>query len=135
MGACRCVFQKEDDTGRVGVALNRDLVKVAGKALERNLTVLGPLVLPLSEKLWFAVNYVRRKILGHQLRPYVPNFKKAFDHFCLHAGRAACHVSYCSRGLGAPLISDDHAAGGVPWTAFRILLLASLHCRSIMVPW
>ena len=31
----RCVYQREDDAGVVGVSLNRDLVKVAGKALER----------------------------------------------------------------------------------------------------
>lgn len=85
--ACRCVFQKEDDNGHVGVSLNRDLVKVAGRALERNLTTLGPLVLPLSEKLRYVVNYVRRKMLQQRrLKPYVPDFKKAFDHFCLHAG-------------------------------------------------
>lgn len=94
----RCVFQKEDDAGCVGVSLNRDLVKVAGRALERNLTVLGPLVLPLSEKLKFVVNLVRRKLLkDRKLRPYIPDFKKAFNHFCLHAGALSglLHISHC----------------------------------------
>lgn len=83
---CSCVFQREDDDGRVGVELNRDLVKVAGKALEANLTRLGPLVLPLSEKVKFAWNIFLRKVVGQKVSPYVPDFKKAFKHFCLHAG-------------------------------------------------
>lgn len=83
---CRCVYQHEDEEGVVGVELNRDLVKVAGKALERNLTKMGPLVLPLGEKLRFAGNLVARKLLGMELKPYVPDFRKAFNHFCLHAG-------------------------------------------------
>ena len=83
----RCVYQREDEKGAVGVELNRDLVKVAGKALEKNMTRMGPLVLPMSEQLRFAANFVARKVLGRRdLKPYVPNFTKAFDHFCLHAG-------------------------------------------------
>lgn len=86
--AYECVFQREDDRGVVGVELNRDLVKVAGKALERNLTRMGPLVLPLAEQLKFAGTLASRMILPKSMRPapYVPDFKKAFDHFCLHAG-------------------------------------------------
>ncbi len=87
LAVCRCVYQREDEKGAVGVELNRDLVKVAGKALEKNMTRMGPLVLPVSEQLRFAANFVARKALGRRdLKPYVPNFTKAFDHFCLHAG-------------------------------------------------
>lgn len=47
----------------------------------------GPLVLPWSEKLAFAANWVARKALGaSRVLPYVPDFRQAFDHFCLHAG-------------------------------------------------
>ncbi|BDA41114.1 3-ketoacyl-CoA synthase 2 [Coccomyxa sp. Obi] len=85
--AYECVYQREDEKGAVGVELNRDLVKVAGKALEKNMTRMGPLVLPMSEQLRFAANFVARKAFGlRDLKPYVPNFTKAFDHFCLHAG-------------------------------------------------
>jgi hypothetical protein len=80
------VYQREDAAGVVGVELNRDLVKVAGRALERNLTKLGPLVLPLAEKARFAANLAGRKLLGLKRKPYVPDFRRAFDHFCLHAG-------------------------------------------------
>ncbi len=81
------MYQREDEKGAVGVELNRDLVKVAGKALEKNMTRMGPLVLPVTEQLRFAANFAARKLLGRRdLKPYVPNFTKAFNHFCLHAG-------------------------------------------------
>ena len=164
---CRCVFQKEDSDNVVGVALNRDLVKVcahvhqqhalstahtlavcqsctellctsylvlrcllpaystrhgqtaqphqpcwhacsqgvmhsspatpqsvgaeqvASVALERNLTALGPLVLPWGEKLKFVAVWLRRCWPGQRakIKAYMPDFSKAFNHFCLHAGR------------------------------------------------
>lgn len=86
--AHECVYQHEDAKGIVGVELNRDLVKVAGRALQKNMTKMGPLVLPLSEQVRFAFNYVARALLppASAPPPYTPDFKKAFDHFCLHAG-------------------------------------------------
>lgn len=83
---CRCVYQHPDSTGKIGVELSRDLVKVAGKALTHNLTKLGPKVLPWSEKLLYAANWVARKVAPGKWQEYVPDFKEAFDHFCLHAG-------------------------------------------------
>lgn len=51
------------------------------------MTKMGPAVLPLSEKLLFALNWmVRRLPGGHGIKPYIPDFRRAFDHFCLHAG-------------------------------------------------
>eukprot|EP00475_Leptophrys_vorax_P039118 TRINITY_DN7007_c0_g1_i1.p1 TRINITY_DN7007_c0_g1~~TRINITY_DN7007_c0_g1_i1.p1 ORF type:complete len:526 (-),score=30.66 TRINITY_DN7007_c0_g1_i1:187-1764(-) len=84
-----CVFQEEDDEKLVGVALSRDLMRVAGDALRMNITTLGPLVLPLSEQLLFAAVLVARKLFGMKLKPYVPDFKLAFEHFCIHAGGRA----------------------------------------------
>ncbi len=47
-------------------------------------------MLPWSEKLAFAANWVARKALGAaRVAPYVPDFTQAFDHFCLHAGQWA----------------------------------------------
>ncbi|XP_021755134.1 3-ketoacyl-CoA synthase 5-like [Chenopodium quinoa] len=84
------VMQQEDEEGRLGIALSKDLLVVAGEALTLNITTLGPLVLPLSEKLKFAYNYVARKISSHKkIKAYIPNFNKAFDHFCIHAGGRA----------------------------------------------
>lgn len=84
--AYRCVYQHPDSTGKIGVELSRDLVKVAAKALTHNLTKLGPKVLPWSEKLLFAANWVGRKMFPGKWKEYVPDFREAFDHFCLHAG-------------------------------------------------
>lgn len=89
----RCVYQHPDSTGKIGVELSRDLVKVAGKALTHNLTKLGPKVLPWSEKLLYAGNWVARKVAPGRWQEYVPDFKQAFDHFCLHAGTP--HRCFC----------------------------------------
>ncbi|GJN04389.1 hypothetical protein PR202_ga21936 [Eleusine coracana subsp. coracana] len=88
--AYRCVIQEEDEAGFVGVALSKDLMSIAGDALRANITTLGPLVLPLSEQLLFLASLVGRKIFGvKNMRPYIPDFKTAFDHFCIHAGGRA----------------------------------------------
>lgn len=84
-----CVYQEEDDTKRVGVALSKDLMAVAGEALKTNITTLGPLVLPLSEQLLFFATLVGRKLLKTKIKPYIPDFKLAFEHFCIHAGGRA----------------------------------------------
>ncbi|KAE8023052.1 hypothetical protein FH972_008804 [Carpinus fangiana] len=60
-----------------------------GNALKTNITTLGPLVLPFFEQFMFFVTLVRKKILKAKVKPYIPNFKLAFEHFCIHAdGRA-----------------------------------------------
>ncbi|PIA31592.1 hypothetical protein AQUCO_04900114v1 [Aquilegia coerulea] len=82
----RCAFQEEDNNGKVGVTLSKDLPVVAGEALKINLTSLGTVVLPMKEKLLYYANYIGRKIFKMQMKPHVPDFKKAFEHFCIHAG-------------------------------------------------
>lgn len=88
--AYSCVFQEEDGDGKLGVSLSKDLLKVAGGALKDNITRLGPMVLPYSEQAKFLFNLTGRH-LGwiSKDKPYVPNFKKAFEHFCIHAGGRA----------------------------------------------
>eukprot|EP00891_Asterochloris_glomerata_P003272 jgi/Astpho2/3272/e_gw1.00053.8.1_t len=81
-----CVYQREDETGRVGVHLSKDLMSVAGHALKANITTLGPLVLPISEQLLFFVSLVARKVFKIKTRSYIPDFKLAFEHFCIHTG-------------------------------------------------
>lgn len=81
-----CVLQEEDDKGTIGVALSKDLMSVAGDALRTNITNLGPLVLPLSEQFLFFVTLVGRKMFRMKIKPYIPDFKLAFEHFCIHAG-------------------------------------------------
>jgi|TARA_B110000090_G_scaffold16322_1_gene16309 3-ketoacyl-CoA synthase len=94
-----CVYETEDPTSQRGVRLSKDIVKVAGRAMEKNFTTLGPYVLPISEQLktgfWMAVRYlqkvaIQRKIIDKdtatKIAPYIPDFKRGIDHFCIHAG-------------------------------------------------
>ncbi|GJX45733.1 very-long-chain 3-ketoacyl-CoA synthase, thiolase-like protein [Tanacetum coccineum] len=80
----KCVSQEEDKEGHVGVALTLDLLVAAGNSLMSNISIIGPLVLSVSEKLLFLFNFLERKLLKLDRKPYTPNFKKAFDYFLLH---------------------------------------------------
>merc|ERR1712048_319035 len=93
------VYEKEDSEGYRGVALSKEIVNVAGRAMKANFTQLGRSILPLSEKAKVVRSRVAasvvssaRKIGVTQMsvpRPYVPDFTKAVDHFCIHAGGRA----------------------------------------------
>uniref|UniRef100_A0ACD5WX52 Uncharacterized protein n=1 Tax=Avena sativa TaxID=4498 RepID=A0ACD5WX52_AVESA len=85
----RCVFQEEDDEGNVGINLSKDLMIIAGKSLEANITRIGPLVLQVSEQLLFALCLIARKVFRARFKPYIPDFAMAFKHFCIHAGGRA----------------------------------------------
>ncbi|KAL8229945.1 hypothetical protein R6Q57_014845 [Mikania cordata] len=85
----RCVTQDEDKEGHVGIALNIDLMAIASNSLKSNISTIGPLVLPITEQLLFVYNFLGKKLFKLDLKPYIPDFKKAFDHFCIHAGGRA----------------------------------------------
>ena len=87
----QCVFQETDEDGFVGVSLSRTLLHVAGKALRTNISELGPLVLPYSEQIRYGWSLFCQKVWAPARRKeiYTPNFKKAFEHFCIHAGGRA----------------------------------------------
>ncbi|KAJ7967316.1 3-ketoacyl-CoA synthase [Quillaja saponaria] len=87
--AFRCVYQEQDDAGKTGVSLSKDLMAIAGGALKTNITTLGPIVLPISEQLLFFATLVAKKLFNAKVKPYIPDFKLAFDHFCIHAGGRA----------------------------------------------
>ncbi|KAL9226548.1 hypothetical protein vseg_002348 [Gypsophila vaccaria] len=87
--AFKCVFQEEDSEGKVGISLQKDLMAIAGEALKSNITTMGPLVLPASEQLLFLLSLIGRKIFNPKWKPYIPDFKQAFEHFCIHAGGRA----------------------------------------------
>lgn len=87
-----CVFQREDPEGLVGVSLSRDLMSIAGLTLKTNITTLGPLVLPWSEQLLFGIDLVLRKVFKKKGKPYIPDFKLAFEHVCIHTGKVAWFV-------------------------------------------
>ncbi|KAI3464945.1 hypothetical protein Pfo_021608 [Paulownia fortunei] len=87
--AFHCVYQEQDNAGKTGVSLSKDLMAIAGGALKTNITTLGPLVLPISEQLLFFATLVIKKLFKKNVKPYIPDFKLAFDHFCIHAGGRA----------------------------------------------
>ncbi|KAM0891119.1 hypothetical protein ACQ4PT_026577 [Festuca glaucescens] len=87
--AYRCVYEEEDDEGHSGISLSKELMAIAGEALKSNITTMGPLVLPMSEQLLFFFRLVGRKVINKRWKPYIPDFKLAFDHFCIHAGGRA----------------------------------------------
>ncbi|KAG8661192.1 3-ketoacyl-CoA synthase 11 [Manihot esculenta] len=84
-----CIMQQEDKNGTIGVSLSKELIVVAGGALKANITTLGPLVLPLSEQLKYLATLIIKKILKIKIKPYILDFKLAFEHFCIHPGGRA----------------------------------------------
>ncbi|VAI52121.1 unnamed protein product [Triticum turgidum subsp. durum] len=70
----------------IGVSLSKELMAVAGEALKTNITTLGPLILPMSEQLRFLATVVLKKVFRAQVKAYLPDFKLALEHFCIHAG-------------------------------------------------
>lgn len=87
--AFKCVYQEQDEMGKTGVSLSKDLMAIAGGALKANITTLGPVVLPISEQLLFFLTLIAKRLFNSKVKPYIPDFKLAFDHFCIHAGGRA----------------------------------------------
>ncbi|KAH7655988.1 Very-long-chain 3-ketoacyl-CoA synthase protein [Dioscorea alata] len=87
--AYRCLYQVEDSQGKQGISLSKEVMPISAEALQINLSNLGPLVLPLSEQLRYIFSVLGQKIINPKWKIYVPDFKKAFDHFCVHAGGRA----------------------------------------------
>jgi 3-ketoacyl-CoA synthase len=86
----RCVYQDQDSEGKMGVSLSKDILTIAAESVKTNITTLGPLVLPFSEQIIFFANLVAIKLFNmKQLKAYIPDFRLAFDHFCIHAGGRA----------------------------------------------
>lgn len=81
------IIESEDDEGFGGVTVSKELLAVAIEAVEANIRALGPLVLPLSEKIQYLTNYVMIRYLKMaDVKPYTPNFKKGIEHVFPHVG-------------------------------------------------
>ncbi|XP_072952682.1 3-ketoacyl-CoA synthase 6-like [Typha angustifolia] len=102
--AFRCVYQEEDDEENTGINLSKDLMAIAGDALKSNITTVGPLVLPASEQLLFLLSLIARKVFNFRWKPYIPDFRLAFEHFCIHAGGRAV-IDELQKNLQ---LSDEH---------------------------
>ncbi|KAG5567525.1 hypothetical protein RHGRI_002910 [Rhododendron griersonianum] len=81
-----CIVSEEDTEGHAGVTITKDLLAAAITAIESNITSLAPLVLPASEQARYLLNHVARRLPVANAKPYVPDFKKSFDHFLPHVG-------------------------------------------------
>ncbi|GMH18419.1 hypothetical protein Nepgr_020260 [Nepenthes gracilis] len=81
--AYNSAIRDEDSRGLTGVTLTRDILQTAGEMLRSSITTLGLSTLPSSEKLKFAASILTKKFISKSAEPYVPNFKRAIDHFCL----------------------------------------------------
>lgn len=113
----KCVFEKEDSTGKHGVEISKDIVSVAGQAMKHNFVALGPHVLPIREQVKTVFNRVAISVINKAKRlelpgtldlkaprPYTPNFAKGIDHFCIHAGGRAV-IEGVQKNLG---LQDHH---------------------------
>ncbi|XP_062193343.1 3-ketoacyl-CoA synthase 17-like [Phragmites australis] len=89
--AYNAAVQMEDEKGNMGVALTKDLVRVAGAALRKHIATLGPYVLPFSEMLRYAHRVLRAYAAGSPktAAAEVPDFQRAFEHMCIHSGGKA----------------------------------------------
>lgn len=78
----KSVYLKEDSEGKLGFSVSKDVLELGGQAVKTNITTLGPLVLPFSEQLKFFATLL---LNNNSSTPYIPNYKKAFEHFCILA--------------------------------------------------
>ncbi|GMY10752.1 3-ketoacyl-CoA synthase 12-like [Fagus crenata] len=93
-----CCIQKEDEEGRLGFHLGKNLPKAATRAFVDNLRVISPKILPMSELLRFMVVSLVKKLMSQNsskgggstgISKPVINFRSGVDHFCLHTGGKA----------------------------------------------
>lgn len=99
-----CIQLTEDDNGNKGLDLSVDLTAVATRTLKCNISTLAPLVLPPSEKILFALSFISQKLFKKRVKLYLPDFRTAFEHFCVHAGGRAM-IDKVQSSLG---LSDEH---------------------------
>lgn len=94
--------------------LNKDIVSVASKALQKNLTKMGPIVLPWSEFAFLGINIFAAKILRMKVKAYIPDFKTSFNHFCLHAGGRSV-IEGLSKQLELPADKSKPSFATLEW--------------------
>jgi len=93
--AYTCVFQDVDKENKLGVRLDKNLMKVAAQTLTKNITRLGPKILPLHIKIDYVIRLLYRKWQQYTdptfkpALPVVPRFRDAVQHIGIHAGGRA----------------------------------------------
>merc|ERR1712187_890219 len=111
--AFEAVTEREDDAGNRGVALSKQIVAVAGRAMKQNLTKIATHVLPVSELARTGLTMILIRLASRARKAgltipvpqaYTPDFSKGVDHFCIHAGGRAV-IDGVQKNLG---LSDRH---------------------------
>ncbi|XP_073029292.1 3-ketoacyl-CoA synthase 10-like [Primulina eburnea] len=105
----RSIRQEEDSQRFRGIKISKDLIEIGADALKANITTLGPLVLPFSEQLLFFSTLIWRILSRNSenskpTKPYIPDYKLAFEHFCVHAASKTV-LDELQRNLG---LSDQN---------------------------
>ncbi|KAL6961802.1 very-long-chain 3-oxoacyl-CoA synthase [Sarracenia purpurea var. burkii] len=95
-----CIMHKEDEEGHGGIVITKDLLIAAANAIKFNITSLAPLVLPISEQVYYLLNCFVRRLHVANIKPYVPDFKRAFDHFLPHVGGSKMVLDELKKNLG-----------------------------------
>jgi len=109
----------EDENGQHGVALSKELMNCACKAMKINLAGLAPHVLPIREQLKVSLTQAAIMLISKWKKMNLPladmmtvpngvspDFKKGIDHFCIHAGGRAV-LEAAQKDL---CLSDDQIA-------------------------
>ncbi|KAG0485035.1 hypothetical protein HPP92_009114 [Vanilla planifolia] len=99
--AYNSAIQADDGVGGIGVALTKDLVRVAGTSLRAHISTLAPRVLPISELLRYAWRVAQSavRLEWKASAAQVPDFTAAFEHICIHSGGKAI-IDAVSRVMG-----------------------------------
>lgn len=80
-----------DAEGQKGIFLYKELPTEAGIALEKCLKKITPQIMTWGQYAEAAIAIGKRKWYGKDLvAPYIPDYTRCIDHFCLHAGRYSC---------------------------------------------
>nr|XP_043622430.1 3-ketoacyl-CoA synthase 10-like [Erigeron canadensis] len=124
----RSVYQEEDELGFKGLNISKDLVEIVSDAIKTNITILSPLVLPISEQVYFFSTLIKRyfsdtkKTEGRRPpsssadKPDILDYELAFEHFCIHvASKMALKELQLNLGLSdtniEPSIATLHRFG------------------------
>ncbi|KAI3729495.1 hypothetical protein L6452_18155 [Arctium lappa] len=91
IGSCdkayNCIHEREDSEGKIGISLSKELSTIAGQALRANIHAFALQILPIRELFFFLKSLTIKKVFKRKnTKPYIPDFKRVFEHFCLHAG-------------------------------------------------
>ncbi|KAK4791120.1 hypothetical protein SAY86_031533 [Trapa natans] len=88
-----CCIQTEDEEGRPGFHLAKNLPKAATRAFVDNLRIITPMILPVRELLRYGIFTLLHKMRNGSGEDEAPkptiNFRTGVDHFCIHTGGKA----------------------------------------------